>query len=88
LAETLKNFHDTFLPKTKETIAKTKNTKNKILAMSMAEPAIPPNPSTAAIIAMIKNVTAQFNIVTSFLKLERLSNPATNTINELVTEGN
>jgi len=33
----------------------------------MAEPAIPLNPSTAAIMAMIKNVTAQFNIEHSFL---------------------
>jgi len=32
----------------------------------MAEPAILVNPNTAAIIAMTKNVTAQFNIEHSF----------------------
>lgn len=35
---------------------------NKTLAISVATPAIPPKPSTAAMIAMIKNMTAQFNI--------------------------
>jgi hypothetical protein len=50
-----------------DTTAKTKNTKNKILAMSMAEPAIFVNPNTAATMATTKNVTAQFNIEYSFL---------------------
>ena len=60
--------HTFFLPKINETTAKTKKTKNKILAISMAEPAILVNPSSAAIIAITKNVTAQFNIMTPFLK--------------------
>ena len=53
----------------KETTAKIKKTTNKILAMSMAEPAILVNPNTAATIAITKNVAAQFKIMTSFLKL-------------------
>jgi hypothetical protein len=61
------NYAETLLPKIKETTAKTKNTKNRILAISMAEPAILVNPSTAATMAMIKNVTAQFNMAYSFL---------------------
>jgi len=64
-----KNYADTLLPKIKETTAKIKNTKNKILAIPTAEPAIPPNPSTAAIIAITKNEIAQFNIMTSLLIL-------------------
>ena len=63
----LLNYTDTLLPKINEITAKSKNTKNKILAISMAEPAILVKPNTAAIIAMIKNVTAQFNIEHSFL---------------------
>ena len=66
LAEALKNYTDTLLPKIKETTAKIKNTKNRILAMSIAEPAIFVNPNTAATMAMTKNETAQFNIYISF----------------------
>lgn len=36
-----------------------------ILAMPVAAPAIPPKPNTAAMIAMIKKVNAQPNIVVS-----------------------
>jgi hypothetical protein len=36
----------------------TRNTKNRILAIPAAAPAIPPNPKTAASIAMIKNIQA------------------------------
>lgn len=61
------NYELTRLPKINETIANTKNTKNRILAMSMAEPAILVNPNTAAIIATTKNVRAQFNIEHSSL---------------------
>ena len=50
-----------------EAMANIKNTKNKILAISMADPAILVKPKTAATMAMIKNVTAQFNIEHSFL---------------------
>jgi hypothetical protein len=62
-----KNYTDTRLPKNKETAAKIKNTKNKILAMPIAEPEIFVNPNTAAIIAITKNEIAQFNIMTSVL---------------------
>jgi len=61
-------YAETLLPRTKETAAKTKNTKNKTLAISMAEPAMLVNPSTAAMIATTKNVKAQFNICYSFLE--------------------
>ena len=61
----LGNYTDTLLPKIKETTAKIKNTKNKILAISIAEPAIFVNPNTAATMAMTKNETAQFTIETS-----------------------
>ena len=64
----MKNYTDTLLPKIKETTAKIKNTKNKILAMSIAEPAIFVNPNTAATMAMTKNEKAQFNIETSLFR--------------------
>ena len=62
------NYTETLLPRRKETAAKIKNTRNRILAIPIAEPAIPPNPNTAAMIAMIKNVTVKFNIEHSFPK--------------------
>jgi hypothetical protein len=65
----LDNYTILLLPKTKERTAKTKKTKNNILAMSMAEPAIFVNPSTAAIIAITKNVTAQFSITISLFNV-------------------
>jgi hypothetical protein len=40
--------------------------KKNILAMEAAPAAIPPNPKIAAIIAMIRNVTVQRNMVYSF----------------------
>jgi len=46
-------------------IATTKKIKNKILAISIAEPAIRVNPNSAATIAMTKNVAAHRNIVPS-----------------------
>jgi hypothetical protein len=42
------------------------NIKNRIFAIEAAPAAIPPNPKIAAIIAMIKKVTVQRNIVVSF----------------------
>ena len=51
-----------FLPKIKMIIAKTKKIKNKILAISIAEPAIRVNPNSAATIAITKNVAAHRNI--------------------------
>ena len=65
------NYAETLLSKIKETTAKTRNTKNRIFAMSMAEPAIFVNPNTAAIIAITKNEIAQFNILTSFQSQEQ-----------------
>jgi seryl-tRNA(Sec) selenium transferase len=46
-------------------IAKTKKIKKRILAISIAEPAICVNPNSAAIIAITKNVAAHFNILSS-----------------------
>ena len=40
--------------------------KKRILAMEAAPAAIPPNPNIAAIMAMIKKVTVQRNIVVGF----------------------
>ena len=40
--------------------------KNKIFAMEAAPAAIPPKPKTAAIIAIIKNMTVQRNISLEF----------------------
>ena len=45
---------------------KTINMKKNILAMEAAPAAIPPNPRIAAIIAIMRNVTVQRNIVKSF----------------------
>ncbi len=50
-------------PRMNENTATIKKTTNKICAMDEAEPAIPPKPNTAAMIAIIKNVTAQLNMV-------------------------
>jgi hypothetical protein len=44
---------------------KTTNTTNRIHAMLVAVPAIPVKPNRAAINAIIRNVTAQFNMVGS-----------------------
>jgi hypothetical protein len=41
----------------------TRNMKNKIFAIPAEAAAMPPNPNTAATSAIIKNVTAQPNIV-------------------------
>jgi hypothetical protein len=49
-------------PKTKKITHITRNMKNKIFAIPAEAAAIPPNPSTAAIKAIIRNVTAQPNI--------------------------
>jgi hypothetical protein len=63
--EILKNYTDRVLPKIKMITAKTKKIKNKILAISIAEPAIRVNPNSAATIAITKNVAAHRNIVPS-----------------------
>ncbi len=49
-------------PKTKKSTHITRNIKNKTFAIPAEATAIPPNPNTAAISAIIKNVTAQPNI--------------------------
>ena len=50
-------------PKRKKIMHITRNKKNKNLAIPTDAAAIPPNPSTAAINAIIRKVTAQPNIV-------------------------
>jgi hypothetical protein len=50
------------LPMIREMINKTRKMKNKILAIDAAPAATPPNPKTAATIAMIKKITVQRNI--------------------------
>ena len=45
---------------------RTKKMKNKTFAIDAAPAAIPPNPNTAAIIAITKKITVQRNIVISF----------------------
>lgn len=47
---------------TSEITSSAKKTKNSICAIPEAAPAMPPNPKTAAIIAIIKNVIAQPNM--------------------------
>jgi hypothetical protein len=49
-------------PVIKETTKRSKNSRNRTLAISVEVPAIPPKPNMAAIIAIIKNVTDQFSI--------------------------
>ncbi len=49
-------------------MAKTMPTTNNIQAILLAVPAIPLSPSTPATIAIIKNMTAQLNILASFFK--------------------
>ena len=53
-------------PKARVATNNTIKIKKRILAIEAAPAAMPPNPKTAAIIAIIKNVTAQRNIVVEF----------------------
>ena len=55
-----------FLPPIREIRKRTIKTKNRILAIPAAPAAIPPNPKTAAIIAMIRKVTVQRSMIRSF----------------------
>ena len=50
-------------PKIKKITHMIRNRKNRNFAIPADAAAIPPNPSTAAISAIIKNVTAQPNII-------------------------
>ena len=55
-------IYSTDLPLINDRINKTIKTKNKILAMPAAPAAIPPNPKTAAIMAITKKIIDQRNI--------------------------
>jgi hypothetical protein len=50
------------VPKIRETTNSTRKMKKRILAMPVAAAAIPENPRTPAIIAMMKKTSAQLNI--------------------------
>ena len=54
-------------PKSKLKTKSTKKIKNKILAIPAAPAAIPPKPNIAAMIATIKKITVQRNIVKGFI---------------------
>ena len=55
------------LPNNKLKTNNTKKIKNKILAIPAAPAAIPPKPKIAAMIATIKKITVQRNIVKGFM---------------------
>jgi hypothetical protein len=54
-------------PSTKPTINSTRKIKKSILAISLAVPAIPPNPNTPAIIAITKKTSAQYSMNSSLI---------------------
>lgn len=54
--------YSTERPRIRESKNKTINTKNNILAIPAAPAAIPPKPSTPAMMAMIKKIIVQRNI--------------------------
>ena len=58
-------------PKIKKITHITKNTKNKSFAIPAEAAATPPNPNSAAISAIIRKVTAQPNILSPPLGLNR-----------------
>tara|TARA_Y100000782_G_scaffold67816_1_gene73780 strand:+ start:231 stop:407 length:177 start_codon:yes stop_codon:yes gene_type:complete len=47
----------------KETMNSTKKTRNRIFAIPVAVPAMPPKPRTAAMMAIIRKVIAQLSMV-------------------------
>jgi hypothetical protein len=51
-----------FFPNISDIIKRTRKIKKRIFAIEAAPAAIPPNPSTAAIIAIMRNVTVQRSI--------------------------
>tara|TARA_R110002049_G_scaffold242357_1_gene416161 strand:+ start:5824 stop:6012 length:189 start_codon:yes stop_codon:yes gene_type:complete len=53
-------------PFNKDATNNTRKTKNNILAIEAAPPAIPPNPNIPAIIAITINVIVQRNIILCF----------------------
>jgi hypothetical protein len=60
-------------PKIKKIMHITRNRKNKTFAIPADAAAMPPNPNTAATSAIIKKVTAQPNIVSPPLGVNRIS---------------
>jgi hypothetical protein len=54
------------LPKISDKRNSTIKIKNRIFATDAAPAAIPPNPNTAAMIATIRNMTVQRNIINEF----------------------
>jgi hypothetical protein len=60
-------------PKMKKIMHITRNRKNKSFAIPAEAAAIPPNPRTAAINAIIKKVTAQPNMVSPPLAKNRVN---------------
>jgi len=58
------------LPNNKLNTNNTKKIKNKILAIPAAPAAIPPKPKIAAMMATIKKITVQRNIVKGFIRLK------------------
>jgi len=54
-------------PKMRDNKKRTMKIKNKILAIEAAPAAIPPNPNTAAIIATMRKVTVQRNMILNFI---------------------
>ena len=54
------------LPNNKLSTNSTRKIKNNTLAMPAATAAIPPKPNTAAMIAIIRKITVQRNIIVSF----------------------
>lgn len=60
-------------PKIKKITHITRNTKNKSFAIPAEAAAMPPNPNTAAISAIIRKVTAQPSIVSPPLRMNRIS---------------
>jgi hypothetical protein len=60
-------------PKIKKITHITRNTKNKSFAIPAEAAAMPPNPNTAAISAIIRKVIAQPNIVSPPLAMNRIN---------------
>jgi hypothetical protein len=58
-------------PKMSDTTKNIRNTTKRIFAIPAAPAAIPPKPNTAAIMAIIKNVTDQRNILYDFKLTEK-----------------
>ena len=64
---TVKSYSTVLLPNKRERTNKTRKMKNKTLAMPAAPAAMPPNPKMAAIMATIRKMTVQRNILIDLL---------------------